>query len=45
MASPSSVTLHWPGTGIGDYIVLAVVLIFAVYVVAVSFRERRREHS
>ena len=24
---------------------LAVVLIFAVYVVAVSFQERRREHS
>jgi len=45
MISSSVVTLHWPGTGIGDYVVLAVVLIFAVYVVAVSFRERRREHS
>lgn len=38
------VRLHYPGSGIGDYIVLAVVLVFAVYVVAVSLWERRRQH-
>lgn len=34
--------LHWTGTGIGDYIVLGVVLIFAAYIIMLSFRERRR---
>lgn len=44
MALPSFVTLQWPGTGIGDYVVLAVALIFAVYVIAVRLRERRPKY-
>lgn len=40
MTKLSYTILHWTGTG--DYIVLGVVLIFAAYIIMLSFRERRR---